>query len=198
MFLLLMIALPMLPSQTPPIYTSSEIAQAREASQSPWDYEDMGLPTDMLSSTRMDCMLVELRGLRGELYLKPRKVQARYADAICRAKTADEEWVDLMLQQSDEVTVDSYDRINECGLGNLAYFALYAPREDQREKAEIILQRYIDWRTPEDPTCCGWKNWAWYWITFPFRCEFPDTEDYTDPFTTFDCWLHKNEWIRFL
>jgi len=141
------IALPSIPTESPPTYTAEQIQTAKDATTLPWVYKVFGLPTDQLSDKAQNDLglaLGELLALRLTFYKEPIEKQARYADAVCRLKTADSEWVEKQLSDK-RITKALRSPMMECGIGNMAYFSLYAPKQSQRDKARALLQQYIEW-----------------------------------------------------
>lgn len=128
-------------------YSNDEIDKAKQSSTRPFDYECGGLPTDMTTEKNdVIVILSELDAQRNILWKKPITHQAKYADAICRAKTADADWCEEQQKSLSEFCNDRFYNVSECILGNLAYSALYSPKEAQRLKALGKWEEYIEWR----------------------------------------------------
>ena len=180
-----------------PRYSSSDIHRAKKASTNPFDYENMGLPTDILGVADNDvlCMLNELFRQRSTLFMKTVKEQSLYADAITRAKAAD---VDFGKEMQESFVLfekeNVFNRMKECSIGNLAYMSLYAASPKVRFWAKELLAEYVSWRYRKEGIDPNFLENITFWTLFdvmitPQRITFYN--DAPDLFTLFRCTLKK-------
>jgi hypothetical protein len=149
-------ALPRIPPEgwnhTTKTYDNKAVASARESKAMPWNCIGGGLPYDAMSfpTRRTLCMakgLEELKAVTHEIWKWPVADQARYADAVCRWRTADAAWVAQQMSDANlEVFWDRRWKLSTCNIANVAYTACYAPTEELRLKALHAHQKYVTWR----------------------------------------------------
>lgn len=103
----------------------------------------MGLPSDalVLGDQPLAGQILELTWVNRYLYAESIKTQSKYADMIFRSNTNDSDWVQHVLDHE----VSPFQKWVACSVGNIAYIALHAPLEHQREAAKLYLKQYREW-----------------------------------------------------
>lgn len=135
-------------------------AVAFAASSNPLDYPNMGLPSDalVLGDQPLAGQILELTWVNRYLYAESIETQSKYADMVFRSNTNDSDWVQHVLDHE----VSPFEKWVACSVGNIAYIALHAPLEHQREAAKSYLKQYREW-----------KEYQWLGMTFAKK-EFPN------------------------
>lgn len=112
--------------------------------QDPFQYKNVGLPSDALltGDVHFVCQLLELDRIEPTLYLRNVSEQSRYADMVMRDYVHDEEWVNKMIASG----TGSFAQWQACSVGNVAYGALHAPTKEQRLFFSRALKDYVQWK----------------------------------------------------